>query len=815
MSDDRSGPEGGPAMELAEAAALLAGVDLWTTGAVGRLGLGPVKMSDGPNGARGADFMGGLSSVLFPCGTALASSWDPALVEEVGRALGAEARSKGAHVLLAPTVNLHRHPLGGRNFECFSEDPFLSAITAAAYVRGVQSQGVAACVKHLVANDSEHERMTISSEVDERVLREVYLLPFEEALLGAGAWSVMAAYNRLGGTYCSEHPWLLDELLRREWGWDGTVVSDWYATHSTVEALEAGLDVEMPGPPLYRGEALVAAVDKGQLSEDVVHRAARRVALLADRTGASGPIAPERFDADPARARLARRAAAEGMVLLRNDPVGTGSPVLPLPPGLGRVAVLGPNADSLHAQGGGSAQVKPSRVVTPLEGLREAVGLGTELVFEPGSQPATRAQRLDPRRTTVPGGDRQGLLLSYFADRVFGAPAGEMVSTRSNLVWLGGQVPELTVKPGEWSVRVAGRITPSLTGRHLLRIRGQGAVKVTVDGVTLIAEEGGSHRGRQPVPLDLEEGTAHLLEVELVPPEDPPPMGYLDIRLEEPDDPGRLARAVDIATGADAAVVVLGIDADIETEGRDRPSFALPADQVELARKVAAACPRTVVVVNVGSPVDLSWADQVPALLHVWCPGQDGGAALADVLSGLNEPGGRLPTTFAARLEDTPAFDHWPGADGRVVYGEGLLIGHRHYEAAGVEPLWWLGHGLGYTTFEWGEVAAEPAVIGPDTPVTVRVPLRNTGSRPGAEVVQVYMSDPECSVARPPSELKGFTKVRLEPGEERVVEVRLDPRAFRFWAPGRGWVAEPGEFVLAAGASAGDIRGRATVRLEG
>ncbi|HZT65692.1 MAG TPA: glycoside hydrolase family 3 C-terminal domain-containing protein [Acidimicrobiales bacterium] len=801
-------------LSVEEKVAMLAGVDQWTTPAVGDDPIGPIKMSDGPNGARGADFAGGARSMCFPCGTALGATWDPDLVGAVGEALGAEARSKGAHVLLAPTVNLHRHPLSGRNFECFSEDPVLSAALASAYVAGVQSTGVASCVKHFVANDSEFERFTISSDVDERVLREAYLVPFEAALLEAGGWAVMSAYNKLNGTWCSENRWLLTTLLRHEWGWDGAVVSDWHGTHTTAEALLAGLDIEMPGPPAHRGEALLDAVKSGAVDEDALTAAAIRVGRLADRTGATGAgaLAEERFEDDPSRVEIARRAAAEAMVLLRNEPVG-GVPFLPLDAGgLGRLAVIGPNADSLHFQGGGSAQVRPARVVSPLDGLVAALG-AERVVAEPGCAPASPAARLDPARMTQPGGD-PGLLLRYHPNRqLSGESTFERSLRRANPVWLAGRVAGSDLEPGGWSVRASTRYRPAVSGVHVLEIRAPGSVQVTVDGhhrpERLAAGGDEVHR----VALDLEDDRPFDLEVALTPPDPAPGLGFLDIRLEEPPDPRRLERAIGAATAADAALVVVGIDADIETEGRDRTSFSLPEPQLELIAAVGRVNPRTIVVVNTGSPVDMGWADDVPAVVQLWCPGQEGGHALADVLLGRCEAAGRLPTTFPRRLEDTPAFGWWPGENGHAPYTEGLLIGHRHYDANDIAPRFPFGHGLSYTSFSFGAltVAAEGG-----GPVRASIEVTNDGHRPGSTVVQLYVADLEASVDRPPKELKAFRKVRLAPGHSETVEFVLGLRQLSYWDPARRqWRAEPGEFELLAGVSATDIRARARFVLHG
>ncbi|HUZ43188.1 MAG TPA: glycoside hydrolase family 3 C-terminal domain-containing protein [Acidimicrobiales bacterium] len=815
---------------------LLAGQDTWTIPPIPAIGLGSLKMSDGPNGIRGVDFVGGAPSLLFPSGTALASTWNPALVEEVGKALGQEAHSKGAHVHLAPTVNLHRGPLGGRNFECFSEDPFLTARMGVAYIRGVQSEGVASCVKHLVANDYEFERFTMSSEVDRRVLREVYLRPFEAALLEAGSWSVMSAYNKLWGIWCGEHPWLLTELLRDEWGWDGAVISDWGGTHTTAEALAAGLDIEMPGPSVHRGQKLALAVAEGTASIEDVRRGAERVLRLAERTGAldgpavggrtdggrrvgaEGPAGTEeRFDDDPARTEVARRAAAEGIVLLRNEAVD-GTPLLPLARGgLKRLAVIGPNAAEVHAMGGGSARVRPPYLISPLRGLTEAL-VGVEVVHEAGCPPATVAAALERSRMRVPEGrddaGAEGLLLSFFGGRqLAGEPIQKRVVRRSNLMWLGGRPPLPGVDPDDWSATAELVYLPRVGGLHHLHIRGGGRIRVLIDGAA--AYEGEDEAERPPVPLRLELGQDTVVTVEIVPPSPMPFLLGCDIRIEEPSDPARPAQAAALAASSDAAVVVVGLDGDIESEGRDRSFYPLPAVQEDLIRRVVAANPRTVVVVNTGSPVEMGWASAVPAVVQLWCAGQEAGRALADVLTGATEASGRLPTTFAARIEDTPAYACWPGQSpglepGVAPYSEGLHLGYRHYLRHSVEPQFWFGHGLSYTTFSYGPVAAS---LTDEGGIRATVPVTNTGGRAGAEVAQLYLARPGSAVERPEQALAAFQKVWLDPGQSTEVVLEVAARELAHWDEKVGWTQEGGTAEVRIGSSAASIHGRAIVRL--
>ncbi|HEY8490224.1 MAG TPA: glycoside hydrolase family 3 C-terminal domain-containing protein [Dehalococcoidia bacterium] len=804
-------------LTLEEKLALTAGTDAWHTAAVPRLGIPALKLTDGPHGARGAG-LGGVTSACFPCGTALGATWDPDLVREVGAALAQEARSKGARVLLAPTVNIHRHPLAGRNFECFSEDPHLSARMAAAYVAGVQSRGVAATVKHFVCNDSEYQRMTISSQVGERALREIYLAPFEAAVREAGAWAVMAAYNRLNGTYCSEHRDLLLGILKGEWGFDGLAMSDWGGTRSPAAAA-AGLDLEMPGPAVHLGAKLHDAVTSGALDEAVIDDKVRRLLRLAARTGAlDDPTEPpEQAVDDPAHRELIRRAARDAAVLLHNR-----GGVLPLDPGgAGLLAVIGPNADRTAVNGGGSAAVAPHRAVSVLEALAARCGPGREVRFEPGCRISRRPPPLEQGLWTEgPQGPLPGATVAYFANPdLRGRPALTQTVRRLELAWMGAAPGGLG---GRFSARIEAAFIPQETGLHRLSLASAGKSRLLLNG-ELVADNwtrqrpGRSFFGRGSAPVEAEvpltAGQRYRLAVEYQAPEEPGLCGVMAGCLA-PEPPDLLERAVALAARAEAAVLVVGLTPEWETEGRDRASMDLPGRQDELIRRVAAVNPRTVVVVNAGSPVSMPWADEVAAVLQAWYPGQEAGDAVADVLFGVTDPGGRLPTTFPVRVEDAPSHLTYPGEAGTVAYGEGVFVGYRGYERRRVTPRFPFGHGLSYTTFAYGPVTLDRNAAGPGEPVTVTVTVRNTGDRPGREVVQVYVRDVESSLLRPEKELKGFAKVALRPGEEREVRIVLPPRAFAAWDPARhDWVAEPGEFEILVGASAADLRGRAVLHL--
>ena len=764
-------------LTLAEKCRLLAGDDLWSTVAIERLGIPKIQVTDGPSGARGATIPGDTNappSFAAPCAAALGSTFDADLVEQVGAAIGRDARDKACRVLLAPTVNLHRSPLGGRTFECYSEDPYLSGVLASAFVRGAQAQGVACTVKHFVANDAETERYTMSSEVDERTLRELYLVPFEMAVDRGGALGIMTGYNRLNGTWCGEHPWLLRDVLRGEWGFDGFVISDWFAIASAVGGATAGLDLEMPGPPRAYAE-LEAAVESGELDAAYVDERVRALLGVFDRIGAlDDPLTPpaaQGIDRDDDR-RLAIRAAAESIVLLRNDGV------LPLDETeVRRIALLGPNAQRLQTNGGGSAQVVAHRATTLPDALRDSLP-GVELVVEAGAP-------LDRAIPTIVA----DLHVEYFADLDLGGDAVRSATCADGALLSWGPPPGL----GEqFSLRATGSFAGRVSGPHTLALLQSGRARVMLDGVVVLDGErtppppGKEQFGMLSAPLtttiDLEAGTPHELTVEYRAIDASLLRGARVGLAPPPED--LLEPAVAAARDADAAIVVVGTDKDWESEGHDRADMALPPGHAELARAVIAAQPNTVVVVNAGTIVDVGFATDAPALLHCWFGGQETANALAAVLLGRRDPGGRLPTTIPERLEHTPAYGSFPGENSQVRYGEGLLVGYRWYDSRHLPVRYPFGHGLSYTTFAIGAPRAATTTITAAGPVVVEVDVTNTGARPGHEVVQCYVAPPaESSRFRPAQALAAFAKVTLERGETQTVGLTVEPRAFAYWDP--------------------------------
>ncbi|WP_328338251.1 beta-glucosidase family protein [Streptomyces violaceus] len=794
-------------LDLDAKARLLAGQDMWSLPALPEAGLASLVMSDGPIGVRGVKWSADDPSVALPSPTALAATWDPALAHRAGVLLSQEARRKGVHVLLAPTVNLHRSPLGGRHFEAYSEDPYLTGRIGAAYVRGVQSGGVGTTVKHFVANDAETDRLTVNNLVSERALRELYLAPFEAIVENAHPWGIMTAYNSVNGPTMTEHHYLVNEVLRGEWGFDGINVSDWTAARSTTGALAGGLDIAMPGPRTVYGEALAQAVRDGEADEAQVDEAVRRVLRLAARVGileGAEPVVTEPPATVDGEA-LAREIARRSFVLVRNE-----NGALPLKPG--RIALIGAAARDARVLGGGSATVFPAHTVSPLDGLTAALPDGS-LSYALGADPNTELPVADP-------GFELRAVCRDSADHVLGtrsAPSG-------HIQWMGDDLPDGVTHDTLHSVELTGTFTPRETGTHTFGFKGLGPFKLTVGGTTYFddvqrpAEDGDPFAAffGAPVPHARVELTAgEPVEVSLthtVPPPDGHPMRVIGFTLAH-QDPQRdadelIAEAAAAARAADTAVVVVATTDRVESEGFDRTDLRLPGRQDDLVRAVAAANPRTVVVVNSGSPVELPWRDDVAAVLLSWFPGQEGGAALADVLTGAQEPGGRLPTTWGS-LTDAPVTKVVPEG-GELPYEEGVLIGYRAWEKQGRTPAYPFGHGLGYT--DWAYESVE--VAGSTEGTTAKVRLRNTGDRPGREVVQLYLAPSEPDPARPARWLAGFASVEAAPGETAEATVELPRRAFEIWDEATAsWSFVKGSYEIQVARSITDRRITATINV--
>jgi beta-glucosidase len=762
-----------------------------------------MTMSDGPAGVRGIHWDETDTSVNIPCPTALGATWDPGLMEQIGGLLASEARRKGVDVVLAPTVNLQRTPFSGRHFECYSEDPLLTGILASALVRGLQSAGVAACAKHFVANDSETERMTYDARIDPRILRELYLAPFE-MLVETGVWTVMAAYNGVNGHPMAESP-MLREILKDEWGFDGLVVSDWTGIRSTEASALSAIDLAMPGPSEVWGGPLVDAVKAGAVPVEVIDDKVDRLLRLAGRTGKlGGPQQPrERLTTEIDHAGLLWRAAAAGFVLAKNV-----SGLLPIDGDkVEKVAVIGSNAAVAHIAGGGSARVFPPYAVSPLEGIRAALPDANVGIHASGPAEPDMITPLCGPMSTDPLTGLPGLRVHFFDGD--GRELGSHHRSNGKLLYLPDFDPSID-SDDVATIEVRVRLVPPVTGIYEVGFAGSGPFSLALDGQVVLAEhlEPASRRSNIEQALRPMQATTMVafekdqsIDLVLTHQRDMAAAATslrMLMRAPSPDRDQILAEAARSAHAADIAIVVVGTNDDVESEGVDRDNLALPGYQDDLVRAVARANPSTVVVVNTGAPVLMPWEPEVPVILLTWFPGQEFGNALADVLLGRAEPGGRLPTTWWRRPDGLPRVQPHHGV---LDYTTDAGIGYRR-SVPDEEILFPFGHGMGYTDWEYESMAVETdSVEGP----RVTVSLRNRGDRRGSEVVQLYASA-GIDDGRPGRVLAGFDKVEADPGDSVKTVIRPPLRVFQRWESDSGWVLQPGKWTLAAGRSVRDLR---------
>jgi beta-glucosidase len=740
------------------------------------------------------------------------ASWDVHLALQLGVLLGREARRKAVHVVLAPTVNLHRTPIGGRTFECLSEDPELSAQLASAIVRGVQSQEVAVTVKHFAANDTEVDRMTVDALVDETVLREFYLRPFESTVIDAGAWGVMSSYNKVNGHHAANNRELLHEILRVDWGFDGFVVSDWFGAHDTVESIRAGLDIPMPGPSTIYGKKLLKAAEQGVVAEADIDARVETVLRLIERTRADEfPASSVEITVDDEYEReIVRHAAVAGTVLVRNV-----ANALPLEPGsVDSIAVVGPNARATRTQGGGSSGMQAMQTSTILDGLRARYG-DHVVSWRRGTSIDKLAPVVEAERMRTPEG-AFGWCVDYFdRDEVNSTPRYSTITDRSVLTFFGA-APQ-GVDPFDFTVAVTGEFIPEVDGTHDVSLVITGMGTLSVNGEVVVDDPLGQlPRSREYFGFGSEEQVHGIPMKKGVPVKFEARMrtraGFsaLRIGIAEPLDTNELKDAVAFAANADAAIVVVGTNDEWETEGHDRDSIALPGQQDELVRQIAAVNPRTIVVVNAGAPVAMPWFNDVHAILIGFFGGMEMGNAVARIIAGDDDPGGRLPVVYPVRLEDSPAMRDYAPVDGVQRYTEGEWYGWRGQAKNGVDPLIPFGFGLSYGESVWG---APRVTVDRSWPrCEVVVPVSCVSSRPATEVVQCYVR--RVGDSNPPR-LAGWSKRLVQPSSFADIPVQIPWTAFRRWNPGRRtWQVQGGKWEILVATSSLDIRTSLIVEID-
>ncbi|MGZ3652711.1 MAG: glycoside hydrolase family 3 protein [Bdellovibrionota bacterium] len=801
-----------PRLTLEEKIDLLSGDETgFNTKANTRLGIPAVHMTDGPLGVRNDH-----PTTAFPSGIAMASTFEPALIGQASKAMAMEARALGKDMLLGPCIDISRNPFGGRNFESFGEDPYLTSELVKGYLGGIRAGGVLPSVKHFAVNDQEINRMTVNVVIDERTLQEIHLRAFHEAVK-AGAWTVMAAYNRINGHYASENNELLNEILKKKWGFRGFVVSDWDATHSTVEAANAGLDLEMPNTK-YFGSPLLAAVQTRAVSENTIDDKVSRILRAIFAVGL--------FDASPTsrpalgvvgnseHLAIARKVAEESLVLLKNEPVN-GAPLLPLNPShLRKLAVIGAGGMYARVAGGGSSEVTPTKVKSPLQALQERLP-GVEVHYAVGAP-------LDGDFDTIPSefwsplpdARERGLKGEYFDNmNLEGKPKVTRLDPKIDFAF-GVDPPAPGLTNEKYSVRWTGYFHPEETKRYVFALRSDDGSRLYVND-QLVIDTWYDHGDKVTTgAVNLVAGKPAKVRVEYFQ-DKGGAVAALGLDESQPDE---LGRAVRLAAASDAVVLFAGTSDHFESEAQDKDNMNLPGNQDELIRQVVAANPRTIVVLNGGNPVAMPWLGNVKALAQAWFPGQEGSDATAEILLGQLSPSGKLPVSFPKRWEDAAAFGHYPNDPGKqdeVTYAEGVFVGYRHFDTHHVEPNFPFGHGLSYSSFRYGNLTVRTTrPLASDPAVEVSFDLTNDGRVPAAEVAQLYVRPEGAKVARPEQELKAFQRVSLQPGETRHITFALNHDAFAYYSVDtHDWKADPGHYGLSVGSSSRDERSNARVDL--
>jgi beta-glucosidase len=794
-------------MTLEEKIDMLGGLEDFYIRPNERLGIPKIKMADGPLGVRNYG-----NATAFPAGIAFAASWDKGLTQRYGEAVGKEARSKGVHIMLSPGVNIYRAPMCGRNFEYYGEDPYLASRMVVAYITGVQHEGVVATVKHFAANNQEYDRHQVSSDVDERTLREIYLPTFRAAVEEAHVGAVMNAYNLVNGVHCSQNNHLLNEILKGDWKFDGFVMSDWSSTYDGVAAANAGLDLEMPSGQHMNRDTLMPAINSGKLSLSTVDDKVRRMLRVMFRFGffdrpqldSSLPLY------NPDSRLVALQAAREGIVLLKNE-----NDLLPLDrTKINSIAVVGPDAFPAVTGGGGSSQVQPFRSVSPLDGIIAAAGDRIKVYYSAGEMPDMQSIVTGSEFLTPNDANQlvRGLKGEYFSNKnLAGPPALTRIDRKIRFEW-GESSPASGMPPDNFSIRWTGKIRVESDGDYEFFVQGDDGYRLFINDRLILDEWHDQAATLRRAKVSLKSGSLADIRLEYY-----ESTGDAEVSFgwKKSVDPGESA-AVGIASKCDVAVVCVGFDATSEGEGFDRP-FALPKEQEELIRAIAQVNKKTIVVLTAGGNVDMSrWLGNIGGLLHTWYPGQEGGTALAEILFGDVNPSGRLPVSFEKRWEDNATFNSYYATVKRLNYSEGLFLGYRHFDASKVDPQFPFGFGLSYTAFEYRNLVVTPTSSAASPTVSVEFEVVNTGRRPGAEVAQVYVTETNPTVRRPVRELKGFEKVWLKPGESKKVSITLDQPAFAYYdVVNKQWTVKPGTYVVSVGSSSRLIRFSKQVLLSG
>lgn len=782
-------------MTLEEKIEMIGGTG-FETKAIERLGIPPLNMADGPLGVRWDN------STALPSGILLGATWNPEIVTEFGKVLATETKAKGRHVILAPCVNIARIPMGGRNFESFGEDPFLTSRIAVNYIKGVQQENVVATVKHFAANNQEHQRDFVNTIVDERTLNEIYFPAFKAAVEEANVLAVMCAYNKLNGHYCSENDYLLIDVLKNKWKFNGLVMSDWGAVHSSVPVFKGGLDLEMPESKYLSNDSLLQKIKSGELSESHLDDKVRRILRVMFTIGLFDNY---QYDSTKVNTeehkQIALNIAREGIVLLKNE-----NSILPLNLNkIKSITVVGPNSKVAITGGGGSSMVVPFNSLSPLEALQNKIGDKVKINFAQGLIINGETNVIENNFLFTDKKQKtNGLNAEYFTNKdLKGKPAKVVVDKEVNFMW-NDKGPFEDFPKDNFSVRWTGYLKPDKSETYTFDVGSDDGVRLYIDDELIINDWNDHAYLTNSFTKDLVAGQLYKIKLEYY-----ENVGGAIVKFgwRKPNDE-LLVDAINAAKYSDVVIVFAGTNANYESEGFDRKDLILPNEQDEFIEKLSEVNKNIVVVLTTGSPVLMDrWIDKVDGLIEAWFAGEQAGNAIAEVLLGETNPSGKLPITFPMKWEDCSAFNTYKKEDGTTRYEDGIYVGYRHFERNNIQPLFPFGYGLSYSSFKYNDLKLSSKEIDANDKLVVSLKLKNTSKLKGSEIVQLYVKDIKASVDRPVKELKSFKKVSLNPGEEKDVEMIIDKSALSYFDPKtKEWVAESGEFEILVGSSSQDIK---------
>jgi beta-glucosidase len=765
-----------------------------------RLGIPELRMSDGPLGVRWD------SSTAFPSGICMASTWDTSLINKVGKSIGEELKGKGRDVILGPCVNIARIPMGGRNFESFGEDPYLDSRMAVSYIKGVQSEGVAATVKHFAVNNQEYERMFVDVQISERALNEIYLPTFKASVTEADVLCVMAAYNKVNGAYCSENHYLLNHKLKEDWEFKGLIMSDWGAVHSSIPTVQNGLDLEMPFGEFFNEKTLAEAFKRGEVNIKTIDDKISRILTVMFKLG----LFEHQFSPDPNLINtsehkvIAYKTAVEGIVLLKNN-----SNALPLNlESLKSIAVIGPNSPIARTGGGGSSFVNPVYSISPLDALKNKLPKSIKINYAAGIKLEGDSEPIDGKYFFQPGKNEHGLFAEYFTNKNLGGkPAVTKFDNQINFNWEDGS-PLPGFPKDSFSVRWTGELRAPRTGDFLIDIVSDDGVRFFIND-SLIINDWNDHAAQSNTyKIYLEKDKPYKIKLEYY---ENGGSALVTLGWRSPNDK-LIGDAITAAKNSDAVILFIGTSSNFESEGFDRPDLKLPNNQVEFINKIATINKNTIVVLTSGSPVLMNdWIDNVNAVVETWFGGDEIGNAITDVLTGIHNPSGKLPITFPKKWEDCSAYNSYHKQDSVSIYSDGIFVGYRHFDKNKIEPLFSFGYGLSYTKFDYNNINVKSN----KDKFIISFNLKNTGKVKGTDIPQLYIHDLNPIIEKAPKELKGFSRVELNPGEVKKIKLELSKDDFNYYdAEKHNWKVSPGSYELLIGSSSRDIKLKKTITLK-